>query len=422
MRMPSLGPVAAAVALAAPMPLLVSGPAIAAPRMCDGVVATIVDTPGDDVVQGTDHRDVIAIGAGDDVVFGKGGHDLICDSGTDTSSDVFYGGAGQDVILGSEGHDVYRGGNGADVIRGGFFNETIYGGAGPDHLYGGYGADLLFGGAGNDRLEGNVGHDCCEDEYYANALDGGPGDDEIIGFDDPTRDPLHRDMLAYIDNVRPVTVDLTAGTSTGAGNDHFTNVGGVIGSPYDDTITGTDGPNLLTGNGGSDQITALAGDDLVIGDSCFGPSRFATDLWCTDATVPLAGVAGDDVLYANQGADGIMDGAGDDVVRAGSGAYTSLNAGGGSDSFSSGASFGRLSFTFLPGPVAVNLTSGTVTGPDVTATVFGFVEVWGTPGNDTLIGNARNNALYGVGGFDTVDGRAGTDDCTGEVVTNCETG
>jgi Ca2+-binding RTX toxin-like protein len=54
--------------------------------------------------------------------------------------------------------------------------------------------------------------------------------------------------------------------------------------------------------------------------------------------------------------------------------------------------------------------------------VFGFVEVWGTPGDDTLIGNARNNALYGVGGFDTVDGRAGTDDCTGEVVTNCETG
>ena len=62
-------------------------------------------------------------------------------------------------------------------------------------------------------------------------------------------------MLAYIDNVRPVTVDLTAGTSTGAGNDHFTNVGGVIGSPYDDTITGTDGPNLLTGNGGSDRIS-----------------------------------------------------------------------------------------------------------------------------------------------------------------------
>ena len=162
------------------------------------------------MIQGTDHRDVIAIGLGDDVVFGNGGHDLIWDSGTETSSDVFYGGPGQDVIFGSEGHDVYRGGNGADVIHGGFFSETIYGGAGPDRLYGGFGADLLFGGAGNDRLEGNVGHDCCEDEYYANALDGGPGDDEIIGFDDPTRDPLHRDMLAYIDNVRPVTVDLTA--------------------------------------------------------------------------------------------------------------------------------------------------------------------------------------------------------------------
>ena len=63
-----------------------------------------------------------------------------------------------------------------------------------------------------------------------------------------------------------------------------------------------------------------------------------------------------------------------------------------------------------------------MTGPDISATVFGFVEVLGTNGNDTLIGNAKDNFLYGTGGFDTVDGRAGTDDCTGEVVTNCETG
>jgi len=420
MRMPSIVPAAAGLILAAPMLWFVPGAATAAPLTCDGVVATIVDSPGDDVIRGTNRRDVIVIGLGHDIVFGNGGPDLICDGSGESSDDVFYGGAGADVILGGHGHDVFRGGNGADVIHGGFFGDVIHGGAGPDLLYGEYGADLLLGGAGDDRLEGNVGQDCCEDFYYANALDGGAGDDEIVGFDDPTRDPYHRDMLAYIDNPGPVTVDLTAGTSSGAGNDHFTNVGGVIGSPYDDTITGTDGPNLLTGNGGSDRIIALAGDDLVAGDTCLGPARFGSVLWCTDATVPLAGVAGDDVLYGNQGGDAIMDGAGDDVVRAGPGAFIFAYAGGGHDSLSSGASNGILFLSFLAGPATANLTTGTVTGPHISATVSGFVEVWGTTSDDTLIGNAQDNGLYGGEGIDTIDGRAGTDDCSGEFVINCE--
>src|SRR4051812_15572614 len=45
---------------------------------CRGVPATIVGTPGDDVIQGTSGDDVIVAGAGNDFISGNGGDDLIC--------------------------------------------------------------------------------------------------------------------------------------------------------------------------------------------------------------------------------------------------------------------------------------------------------------------------------------------------------
>ena len=74
---------------------------------CQGRVATIVGTEGNDRLQGTDGNDVIAGLGGNDKISGRGGHDRIC------------GGAGNDVINGGKGNDRLQGGDGFDRITGG---------------------------------------------------------------------------------------------------------------------------------------------------------------------------------------------------------------------------------------------------------------------------------------------------------------
>ncbi|OFW65727.1 MAG: hypothetical protein A2Z12_09485 [Actinobacteria bacterium RBG_16_68_21] len=96
---------------------------------CLGETATIVGTPGDEVLRGTSGRDVIVGLRGDDVIYGGGGADLIC------------------------------AGRGADVVYGGAGNDRVYGGAGDDWLYGGAGNDWLYGNGGDDGLTGGGGFD-----------------------------------------------------------------------------------------------------------------------------------------------------------------------------------------------------------------------------------------------------------------------
>ncbi len=109
--------------------------------MCRGKKATIVGTPGNDVINGTAGADVIHGLEGADQINGLGGADMIC------------GGSGGDTI---------RGADGADSLIGGFGIDTLYGGAGNDKLFGDEGDDRLFGEADNDHLDGRAGTDQCD--------------------------------------------------------------------------------------------------------------------------------------------------------------------------------------------------------------------------------------------------------------------
>jgi hypothetical protein len=62
---------------------------------CDGRPATIVGTPGDDVIVGTPGPDVIAARDGNDIVWGLAGDDVICGG---PGSDLLVGGLGDDSI------------------------------------------------------------------------------------------------------------------------------------------------------------------------------------------------------------------------------------------------------------------------------------------------------------------------------------
>jgi uncharacterized repeat protein (TIGR01451 family) len=114
---------------------------------CAGVPATIVGTPGPDVLRGTAGNDVILAGTGSDRIFSFGGRDLIC------------AGAGRDVVRAGARPDDVRAGRGADRIFGGRGGDALRGGRGPDRIRGGRGADLLAGGPGRDRCFGGPGRD-----------------------------------------------------------------------------------------------------------------------------------------------------------------------------------------------------------------------------------------------------------------------
>lgn len=134
---------------------------------CAGKPATIVGTPGDDVLTGTALNDVIWGGGGDDDVSGRGGDDLICLGGGDDAAsgglgdDVIYGGRGVDALWGNRGTDRRVGGKAADVLRGGAGRDRLLGNGGIDDLFGQGGNDVLKGGFGTDSGNGGWGVDRC---------------------------------------------------------------------------------------------------------------------------------------------------------------------------------------------------------------------------------------------------------------------
>ena len=83
--------------------LLVAG---AVAKSCGGRTATIVGTPGNDLLIGKRASDVIYGGGGDDLILGgPNGNDRIC------------GGPGDDRLIGGRGYDVLFGEGGDDRIR-----------------------------------------------------------------------------------------------------------------------------------------------------------------------------------------------------------------------------------------------------------------------------------------------------------------
>lgn len=143
---------------------------------CGGLPATILGSPGPDVLHGTPGDDVIVARGGDDEVRGYEGDDVIC---LGAGHDRGYGNQGADVIRGQGGDDYIEGNPGANRLIGGPGRDMLIGGDGADVLRGGGGGDLLHGLGGNDRLRGGPGDD---------TLSGGPGDDTLFGG--PGRDLL----------------------------------------------------------------------------------------------------------------------------------------------------------------------------------------------------------------------------------------
>ncbi|WP_327439981.1 retention module-containing protein [Pseudomonas donghuensis] len=162
------------------------------------------------------------------------------------------------TLTGTGGDDTLLAGAGNDTLNAGAGNDVLVGGDGNDFLYGGDGNDLLIGGAGNDLLDGGTGIDTAS---YASAGSA-------------------------------VTVNLgTAGAQNtgGAGTDTLAAIENLIGSDYDDSLTGNDNANVLNGGLGNDTLIGGDGDDVLIG----GPGNNT-----------LTGGSGSDTFLYQQGNSG----------------------------------------------------------------------------------------------------------------------
>jgi Ca2+-binding RTX toxin-like protein len=277
--------------------IVVLAPSAEASSRCFGIRPTIVGTPRADVLEGTRRRDIISGLGGRDTIKGLGGNDIIC---------------------GFNGADTIIGGSGADVLSGDGGNDSVSGGAGD--------FDNLWGFSGNDALKGGGGFDWV-------LYRGAPG---------------------------PVTLDLSAGSATGEGTDTLSGIEGVVGSPYDDVLTGGDANNTFQAEDGNDTIDGGGGVDFA--SFFLSPGPVAVDLAAGTATGE-----GTDTLTGIENVNGSGD-------------------------------FGD-----------------TLTG-DTQSNVL-----LGSGGDDSVIGGDGDDELDGGDGTDALDGGIGTDTClNGETIVNCE--
>ena len=141
---------------------------------------------------------------------------------------------------------LLSGSSGNDVLSTGDFNDTLFGGSGHDMLYAQGGDDYLDAGSGAD------------------VIDGGEGED----------------TLSYACSNDAVTVDVSTGTGSGghAEGDTFSNIEGVEGSVFSDSLTGDGGVNTLDGGYGDDTLTGGLGDDSLVGGKGVDTAMFSGTL------------------------------------------------------------------------------------------------------------------------------------------------
>jgi serralysin len=232
---------------------------------------------GNDTIQGGNGVDRMEGGAGDDVL--AGGADIDTAMYRSATSAVTVnlaltgaqntGGSGVDTLTGIERltgsnfSDSLTGNSDANVIYGANGNDTINGGAGMDRLQGDGGADILNGGDGNDVLVGVAGNDSLNGGDGFDRLYGGAGDDSLNGG-------TGYDILYYAGSTSGVTVNLGVAGAQNTGGGGIDTIAGferLIGTVYDDSLTGSNAADMLQGAAGNDVVVGGGGNDRVIGDA-----------------------------------------------------------------------------------------------------------------------------------------------------------
>jgi Ca2+-binding RTX toxin-like protein len=117
-----------------------------------------------------------------------------------------------------------------------------------------------------DSIENIIGsnyNDTLVGDSMANVIEGGRGNDIIDGGDNING----YDIVSYEHSLGAVTASLmktgTPQNTVSAGRDTLINMEGLLGSGFNDTLTGDNGNNLIDGGLGDDTINGLAGNDTI---------------------------------------------------------------------------------------------------------------------------------------------------------------
>jgi Ca2+-binding RTX toxin-like protein len=358
------------------------------PATCFGMPATIVATGDEERVEGTSGDDVIIGSEERDLIYSLGGDDRVCagtgseehydeDTGsTDELGDYVDGGRGNDQIdLGGQdgpGYEQALGTGGDDTILDDEGTARIWGGDGNDHLNGGRDTDYINGNDGDDNIVGAGGDDELTGEIGRDLIYGGSGDDHMIPMqgsdhlDGGEGDDL-LDLFAvscrpgcYSSHRRDLYVNLVEGVARGMGHDELVGVEDVWGGAGDDEIIGDEFDNLLA-----------AQDPEGLGT---GSERNILD-----------GGPGDDTFISGLGRDTVDGGDGSDTIT-----------------------FAGNEFTAL-----IDVRRGFAETDEARDTIASIENARGTGGRDTFKGDSADNTFFGEWGNDVAFGRGGNDSLHG---------
>jgi Ca2+-binding RTX toxin-like protein len=426
-------------------------------------------------------------------------------------SDVLIGNEIDNIIKGLAGNDLLIGNGGIDTLEGGTGNDSFFGGRGNDIIDGGadidtviydnsdngvtvnidettdysntkIGTDLeptftinkgkaLDGFGGTDTLStleniiGSKFSDILIGNEFKNTILGLTGDDLIIG--NAENDILDGgdgiDTVSYRRDPSRVIVNLATQTATDgfAGTDTLLNIENVVGSKFDDEITGDAKVNIVIAGEGKDTVIGGAGDDLLKGESgndfidggtdidtvsydnspkgvvvnideaqsfqapggilrqtVFVNSVIPTDVeqkftigsgsaqdgfGTTDTLRNLENIIGsgfNDVLIGNSSFNKLEGFAGDDVF------ISSVS----NDFFDGGTDIDTVSYRRDPSAVNVSLEENKATdGFGNTDQLLNIENVSGSAFSDRIVGDAKDNIIQSGSGDDIVNARAGND-------------
>ena len=238
-------------------------------------------------------------------VLGNGGADKISAAGgagfTGPMTDRLH-------IIGAQGNDILTGGDGDDIIEDDFDNDTVNAGPGFDLIVTDLGNDTINGGPGPDRVnytqansrvtvdlgrttQQNTGggaldtlsnienvtgtnfNDVLTGTDVANDIEGGGGDDVLMGRggNDGIKGGAGVNTASYARQPAGVSsgvnVSLLLGgaqNTGGAGTDTLSGISNLVGSPFDDTLTGNTQANRIDALGGLDKLFAGEGPDTLL--------------------------------------------------------------------------------------------------------------------------------------------------------------
>ncbi|MGA1675222.1 MAG: peroxidase family protein [Pseudomonadales bacterium] len=411
---------------------------------------TLYGGGGADALDGGEGNDVMLGGAGTDSYVGWDGDDLIImDAGDLGLNEVIDGGIGFDTVDYSASRGLGIAPNGrqrgidinlsnlgpAAVVAGAnlpdsFLSvESVIGTAFDDHIIGGNavvtgqdGLPVFVTDAngnpvpaidpetGQPVIDAATGLPMFQTTPMSFVIAGGAGDDVIGGGagNDQLDGGAGSDIASYVAATAGVVIDLalaTAQDTVGAGTDTLVSIEGIIGSVFDDEITGSGaddyidggtglGADTLDGAGGSDTVSYASSTAGVTVNLALNGPQDTVGAGVDDLTSfeNIVGSAFDDNLTGSAGANVMEGGLGNDV----------MNGAGGNDTLSYERSIAGVT-------VNLALTAAQNTIGAGTDRVSNFENLRGSGFADTLTGNGGVNIIEGGAGNDTLNGAGGND-------------